>query len=95
VIWEEIDDVEIEVEEFDDLFSKAPPKPKEVKVRKLKGFKRLLHSFYLFRLYIIHSDSESHSYSMVHSFISIRRVLSPLFSLLVRSEGKKLPWGAE
>ena len=53
MIWEEIDDVEIEVEEFDDLFSKAPPKPKEVKVSKLKGlrFGGSCHSFYLFRLY--------------------------------------------
>jgi hypothetical protein len=32
VIWEEINDVELEVDEFADLFSKAEIKPKEKKV---------------------------------------------------------------
>ena len=32
VIWEDITDVELEMDEFDDLFSKAAPKPKEKKV---------------------------------------------------------------
>jgi hypothetical protein len=32
VIWEDINDVELEVDEFADLFSKADLKPKEKKV---------------------------------------------------------------
>jgi hypothetical protein len=72
VIWEEIDDVEIEVEEFDDLFSKAPPKPKEVKVSKLEGlrFGGSCHS--LFISFLSYIQNHIHT---VHSLISIRRGL--------------------